>query len=559
MKIFRNTLWSIFTLVLLGIVIVTRAQDSCPANVLLPLSRAGAVCLNNGASNACYGNGAAEMTFQPGTPTDARFTQPGDRVHVRYVHALSIGAPDAEFSVVTLQTPANLVETQQGRGLTILMFGDVDIVNTVTPVPTVLVSASGTVNIRTHPLPDADIIERIPLRGNLVAHGRTQNSQWLRVTVPETMILGWVSVDVLADDVDFNILNIVDETTPYRQPFETFTVRTGVDDAWCDGMTESGILLQTPNASSIVEVDVNGVFLRFSTTAHIQAQPGGLMTITVLEGSGEIEVAGTRYFIPTGARIQLPLDEAGIVSGAPNPTEPYVAAEIAALPLNNLAVRFVIAPPLTNEQIASLTEAWAAPTPTPLPADAGTPTPRCIYTVRRTTNTWGGPGTFYEIVNELTIGTRVYPVLQIVDANAVVWLQLYDSNWVQAAAVEAEGNCSPIPETDIIQYPRTNYLSLETCETTNGPLRAGQRVYIEFVPPGWDTLAEARQAVNVDPGHVLIDDQPLYVRASNPIQVAEERYIVRFGTVWIATEGSHRIEGGRAFYTLICNLTVPVG
>jgi hypothetical protein len=168
---------------------------------------------------------------------------------------------------------------------------------------------------------------------------------------------------------------------------------------------------------------------------------------------------------------------------------------------------------------------------------------------------------FYEAVNDISAGTRVFPVLQTTDADGKVWFQLHTSSWIQANFVTQEGTCQDIPVVANVPPPGNNELSLETCESINGPLRAGQSVEIYFIPPAFDNYGEARDAVSIDPGSITIGNVEYYPFASAPIRLGTngERYIRRFSVYWTAVPGTYRIVGDRLHYTPICTITVPVG
>jgi hypothetical protein len=97
--------------------------------------------------------------------------------------------------------------------------------------------------------------------------------------------------------------------------------------------------------------------------------------------------------------------------------------------------------------------------------------------------------------------------------------------------------------------------------TTNGPLRAGQQVRIEFVPPAFDGYREAVAATRIDPGRIKVNERYFYVYADDPVlrSGTDNRYFRIFYTHWTAQPGTYRITGDRLTYELICNLTVPVG
>ena len=209
----------------------------------------------------------------------------------------------------------------------------------------------------------------------------------------------------------------------------------------------------------------------------------------------------------------------------------------------------------------SIGKRWHRPPPRPAPQPTVDPN-ICRRETRRTTTLYAGPGDFYEAINELPPARSVEPRLQTTDPDGRAWWQLGSSNWVLAADVRVSGDCAEIPRTQVVPAPRNNTLSLETCETTNGPLRAGQRVTIQFIPPAYETLGEAREAVRIDPGRISIDARTYRTTASDPILIGtigeDERYLRRFYINWTAEPGTFRIVGDRLSYEPICTLTVPV-
>lgn len=558
----KLTMISVLLIVALAATLPAAAQggDSCLANVLLAQGRAGAVCANMENNTACYGNGAITAEFQPGV-TDVSFEQPGDTANVgvlRQVMVTSDGDDVRDWSMALLLIQANLPDTQQ-RNISVMLFGDAAITNQVPPLPSLIATATGGLNIRATPEIDGEILLRLNVRDTLIANGRTSDGDWLRVLTPGADRLGWVSTDVITTDLDPSILDVVDTETPFKRPFQILTLSTGSDDAPCTGATESGVIIQTPNTFSDIVLTINGITFQIAATIYIQAEPGGAMTVHVLDGEIEVRAGDTARYAPAGARLAIPLGEDLLAADAPSLAEPYVMEELADLPLNNLEYRFILPEPLTQETIDELAAAHFAPPTTPVSPDAGLAANRCIYTTRYDTSLRAGPGDYYEVVNEISSNRRVFPVLEITDANGVTWWQLSNTNWLRATVVRSEGECEDIPITTIIPAPQYNTLSLETCMTTNGPLRAGQIITIDFVPPGWETRADALAATRIDPGQLTINGRHYRVNATDPVRLAENRYVRTFYTTWTATEGMHRIEAERLSYVAICNVSVPVG
>jgi hypothetical protein len=239
-------------------------------------------------------------------------------------------------------------------------------------------------------------------------------------------------------------------------------------------------------------------------------------------------------------------------------TIPFDAAKMVGLPVNNLTYRVRVPQPLTQEEIDARITALTT-VPTPVPPQARFVIPRCIRTTTRTTLLYAGPGTFHEVIRELRANTRIYPVLRLTDTGDVTWWQLNNGHWMLASRAESEGNCGEIPVTEIVAPPTYNHLLLETCDTDNGPVRAGQYVTIEFVAGSWKTQSEALTALRVDPGRITTNEERHYVRVSDPFEVSEDRWYRSFTTQWYAQPGTYRIVGNRAHYTVICDITVPLG
>ncbi len=536
------------------------AQNECPVSVLQAFARAGAACTDVGRDEACYGNGSVRATFD--ASSSASFSLPGERAGVALMQQLVVGGAAAgEWSIAQMQLQASIVSSQPGRNLLVLAYGDATLTNLVPVRPTVRVTSTGTVNVRSLPSATAgDLLAELPLRTSVTANGITAEGDWLRVEMPDRAEIGWVSRSVFAATEDFSTLNIVDENTPFLRPFQVMTVVTGSDDALCDGAPESGVMLQTPNTQETVELTVNGVSLALAGTAFVQAAPDAALTLHVIDGYLIAQAGAEPQYAVAGSRLALPLDAGLNLSGEIPPAEPYALADLSALPVNNLNYRVQVAAPITPQALQAQIAALTAE-PTPIAEDeTQAASQRCIRTAASRLTLYAGPGTFYEVIREIRGGSRITPVLRLTDSEGTTWWQLSNGHWMLASSGRSEGQCTEIPVTDVVQPPGYNTLSLERCEALNGPVRAGQYVTIEFVDGGWETLAEALEAPRIDPGRITINEQWYWVSVSDPVLIAEpERYYRTFSTGWIAQAGTYRIVGSRLSYTVICDITVPLG
>jgi uncharacterized protein YgiM (DUF1202 family) len=543
-------------LIVLFISVLPAAAQQCPASVLLSIARAASACMNMERDTACYGGGSASATF---SPQGGALEQPGDRVPVNTLASLSVTSTFDDISLAYLYVQSSLADVEQ-RSVTMLLVGDAEIINATPYTPELVATASGTLNIRREPAQNSEVIARVGIGEGVVAIGRNIEGGWVRVRVPNSEEFGWVALDVVTTQGDINQLIEVDVDTPFYRPFQIIALST-LEAVFCDGALPSGLLVQTPNPAQFVDFTINGVQVRLAGTFWLQA--GGNFRIVALDGQAEVTANGATRFIPAGSQASVALDQNGFLPfGEFSEAEPYTLDDVRALPVMALPLRVTIAEPLTPEQIAAQTAAYFTPTlsveATP---EAVTVSPRCEYEVRGEVALRAGPGRFYEAINNLRSETLIEPVLEYVDPDGGVWWQLPNSNWIAAAGVEQRGECEAIPVTTFVPAPRTNYLSLETCQTSNGPLREGQIVTLEFVPPPWESYNAAIRATQVDPGRITVDTDYLYVYASEPIKLStdEDRYIRTFSTTWEAAAGTHRIVGARREYIMICELTVPVG
>ncbi len=555
--------WLVLLLCLINFVpSVAQDQPICPAKILLALSRSGSACFGLDRNEACFGNGAVQADFQMANAAMS-FAQAGDIVTLGNISQMQVQPLEGDVSVANLLVQGNLTNNEE-RSVALFLFGNATIENNVPFVPEYVVRATGSLNIRKTPEIDGEVVEKMAINKTVIANGRTQDSQWLRVHIPNSNDLGWVSQEVISSEDDLNTLVVVGLSTPVFRPFEVFTLHSA-DAALCDGRLKGGLLMQTPNIIRNVDFTINGLNVRLAATAYLQVVDETQLVINVLDGQAEVAAGGTTQFIPAGTRAIIPINaESGQIDGLPSPAEPYTMDILRALPVNNLPNRLTITDALTTEQIAAIMaerEAIVmAVVQPPSAVDTG-----CQRIVRRDATLWAGPGEFYEAINSIAAGENIDPILQIEDADGLMWWQLRSSNWIRSDQISQSGECNTIPVTAFIPPQRANMLSLETCETNNGPLRVGQTVTIQFIPPPWNNYGEARDAVLVDPGRVTIDGRGLYVSASEPIELGtsdgpfEDRYLRIFSATWIAVGGSHRIVGDRLHYLPTCNITVPFG
>lgn len=516
----------------------TTLAQSCNVAVQLAFSRAYGACADLERDQACYGGGVVT--------SDATLTQAGDIVDVDNMTQITVNGTDGDdWSTAFLKLQLNLSNSSQ-RDVDMILFGDAEITNLIDPVPRLTATPLGTVNVRSAPTQNSDILARINVNGTVNVNGRDEENTWLRVNVPNSDALGWVSTEIVTLDGDINTLDTVTVDNVIEQPFEHMMLRSN-DIAGCDDAPHSGLLIQAPGEDEIVSLLINNTGLNLAGTAFIQAGADEDMTIFVLEGDATIGLSGELIRMAGGTRLD-------ITAGTPSDVIAYDLADVQTTPYLYLSRRMQPAQPSSDEAIAQL----SIP-PTPLPDPTATPVrSNCQYIINARTNVRNGPTTDYDITQTLVPDTLVYPQSRTTDINGTEWLQVGQRAWLQSRNVNAKGDCPPLPtiEGEQITTATRNTLVLENCEPTNGPIEVGQVVTIEFIPQAWENYFTAVEATRYYRGRIYVGERRLYPSVTNPIKISENEWLRRFSAQWTAELGTYRVEGNFYSYEIFCTVTV---
>ncbi len=328
---------------------------SCPQIVQLALDNSEQFCAALGDDEACYGHVRVEAVPQDGVEA-FKFAEEGDieaLINVKSIRLSPMDLINGSWGVALMRMRAYM-QYSEPEPVTFLLFGDVDVENGGTRVAFMDVTTVAATNVRLRPSANAGVIGVLPAGTTTEANGRLEDSSWLRVVLPESGRVGWAYAPNLTSEEAIEDLNIVDAQASYFGPMQAFFVRSGVDDAACPESPQSGLLIQTPEGVAEVSLLVNEVSIALRATAYMQADPGGDMTIGVLDGYGWVEAGGQRQPIFAGTQVRVPLGEDLISSGVPSQPEPYSLSTLAALPLSLLGTPVTVADPLSADRIASL-------------------------------------------------------------------------------------------------------------------------------------------------------------------------------------------------------------
>ncbi len=354
MKIIRKMA---YLLVILCFTRVLAQADTCVSYVQQALAAVDEACAAIGRNQACYGNVALSATPREGVG-DFTFEQAGDLANIADLQTLRLRQLDLEanvWGVALMKLQANLPDTLPGQNVTFVLFGDVEIENAVEPgetLPTTEVTSNGGINIRKGPSTSFAVIGSLANGETATANGRSSDGSWLRIQVPDADALGWVSADlVTADDSSgLSVVEAGDAEVPFT-PMQAFYFNTGSSETGCTEAPASGILIQTPAGAGEITLRANDVDIKLGSTAYLQAQPSDVMTISVVEGRGQITAEGETVIVPAGAKVDIPIDENLNADGAPGEPEPYDPSTVQALPIVVLPEDIEIAPPVSEEDL----------------------------------------------------------------------------------------------------------------------------------------------------------------------------------------------------------------
>jgi hypothetical protein len=128
---------------------------------------------------------------------------------------------------------------------------------------------------------------------------------------------------------------------PEFTPMQAFSFTSGSPCA--------GIVIQS--SDTLAKVQINGVAMELHNATAFLQNYGGVFTIDVLEGIVQAQAHETTTISVEGARVRIPLDEAGEPSAAPEPPAAYDPASLTWLAGNYMQHTVTIAPAADMDSI----------------------------------------------------------------------------------------------------------------------------------------------------------------------------------------------------------------
>lgn len=304
-------------LVLLGTVVVSAQATDCPIEINTAFATANSVCVGVGRNQVCYGNEDVNVTAYQETTLE--FESPGDIAALNNIRTLSLSALDFDngyWGIAVMRMLANL-DPSQAEDVTMLLYGDVEIEDASGNLTTQTLTANTFANMRRYPNTTATVMDSVAPDTEIVLTGRLEDNSWVRVTNPDTNIIGWILASLLTD-IDFESLDIVASNEPYFAPMQAFYFRSGTESSGCASVPRDGILVQTPEGLRRVTLWVNEVTIDFmseaGSTATIQTTDTGDTAINVLEGTVFVSSESDGYVAVAGSTVTVSNSGSGTTS-----------------------------------------------------------------------------------------------------------------------------------------------------------------------------------------------------------------------------------------------------
>lgn len=386
-------------------------------------------CADLQQNQACYGNETVEV--QPRPNVRLAFGDVGDIVALSAFEAISTTGyndEDETWGMVPMNIRGDLTE----GSISALAFGETSVQNN-SDASSEFVALEITVtertgaNLRAQPKADAAIVRGVYSGDRLQAIGRLEDSSWIRIAD------GWISNDLIRSTADLSQLQVIEpdsEIADVFAPLQSMGLKTGLDDAPCAGVPESGLLLQTP-ANTSTDLEVNSAGLTLSGTLLLQTTVDGKTVLSLLEGE---LFYNDGYRLKPAERIEYGFQ--GSTINYSSPVE-YDYANARYLPL--------VLMPREFELPFSLGGVIFPFTPGTGFLQTFTADSACVAAWTVDVNLRGGPGTNYPIRRGVTGGFYGNPDARAIGSDGAVWWRLGEGVWIAADNTAAAGACGNLP------------------------------------------------------------------------------------------------------------------
>ena len=309
-------LFTIVILVLIGGIVSGQEDTTCELDATEIVTVIESVCSNTGNNELCYGNNDVEVATRNNAP-EIDFSDPGDIMSVSYVQSLYLSALNEVEDLWGVAQMRLVTTTARGpREVTLLLYGDVEVDNAVEPSTEITVATTASINIRSIPRLNGAVLASAPRGSELVAVGRLEDSSWVRVLVPQTEAVGWLSaafIQTVDESLSLDMLDVMEASDTYFGPMQAFYINTGTNLS-CDNVATDGLIIQTPEGTARVTILINEVSIELisplngSATAFVTANAVDGMTINVIDGAAIVSSVDNSFFVDSGFSTTIPLN-----------------------------------------------------------------------------------------------------------------------------------------------------------------------------------------------------------------------------------------------------------
>lgn len=315
------------------------------------------------------------------------------------------------------------------------------------PLLDVEVTAPAGANLRTSPTTEASAIRTAAYESRLKAIGRSQDKRWVRVYA-DPVTVAWVSQSLVAGDVSgLPVLSSDQPTVPLWLPLQNFDFHSGLDDAPCDGLPPSGILLQTPKDADPRRFEINGTRLYLKGAAFLQAQIQTGMLLHVLDGEAVVHALDDEVVAGSGnvSRVPLDQDDDGALFPAESPSAPQAYDYHSLL---DLPIELLPYPAKIGLDVYSLVSRRPADGLSPI-AGMALDAPCTFTTGQLGANIRSQPDPNAAVIGAMGYRESAQPLARAIGLDDLPWWQLAESVWIRIDATVTGGDCNAVPLIDI--------------------------------------------------------------------------------------------------------------
>ncbi|MGJ3240084.1 MAG: SH3 domain-containing protein [Anaerolineae bacterium] len=416
--------------------VAIHAQEAlCPTLQQAAIAESQIWCAELDSDQACYGNSGVTGEAL----SDLPFSTVGDTIPLTELTQLTTRTDDENrYGVAYLHTAGYPLNTWAAYPVHLVALGSTTLANTanegvnLTTVTAPIIGADGA-NVRSGPGADYRLLN-VLFEGDLIKlTGRAQDNSAYRVQLPSGET-GWITSGAIEADTDELPIVEFNDTPPawIEAPYSAFSLETGIDDAPCAEVWQSGVLLQT-STEQPVRVRVNDHRLVVIGTVFLQAESSRTL-VHVIEGM----VAYQNEQAREGYTLAIFEDDYNLA--------PYDLAEFVPLPTQLL-------PRYTYIGVELTTIITPAPTVDRSPiADVLVDDPCVITTGQGGANLRSGPGAEFPIRGVLAYRETARPISRVM-TNGTLWYELAQNIWVNNQVIVTGGDCIGVPQAQRIPAP----------------------------------------------------------------------------------------------------------